>query len=161
MKVKDVAKNKGIPIVSFVRTESSRFSSLSYKPLVELQFPHTFPKDMSLNLLWHSTYFFKPYCPSWIVYMQDISHGNLPGKSKITMLPIDLNPSDETCMYSTLMFMINQAARLNITTPCITFDQPLWLKALEIIKLKSLNAVCRLGELHTLMRQICGLFGDV
>ena len=58
------------------------------------------------------------------------------------------------------MFMINQAARLNITTPCITFDQPLWLKALEIIKLKSLNAVCRLGGFHTLM-SFLGSIGSV
>ena len=88
MKVKDVTKNKGIPIVSFVRTEISGFSSLSYMPLVELQFPHTLPNNMSSNLLWHSMYFFKPYRPSWSGYMQDISHGNHPGKSKITMLPI-------------------------------------------------------------------------
>ena len=36
-------------------------------------------------------------------------------------------------------------------TPCITFDQPLWLKAIEISTEKSLNIVCRLGGFHTLM----------
>ena len=40
---------------------------------------------------------------------------------------------------------------MNIPTPCITFDQPLWLKAVEIIKAKSLNIVCRLGSFHTMM----------
>ena len=40
---------------------------------------------------------------------------------------------------------------LNVPTPCITFDQPLWLKAVEIIKAKAMNIVCRLVGFHTLM----------
>ena len=36
-------------------------------------------------------------------------------------------------------------------TPAITFDQPLWLKALGIAKSKGLNIVCRLGGFHTPM----------
>ena len=34
---------------------------------------------------------------------------------------------------------------------CITFDQPLWIKAMDIITNKSMNIVCRLGGFHTLM----------
>ena len=64
---------------------------------------------------------------------------------------IDLNPSDESCIYSTLSYTESQAIHLNIPTPCITFDQPLWLKAVEIIKAKAMNTVCRLGSFHTLM----------
>ena len=33
----------------------------------------------------------------------------------------------------------------------MTFDQPLWLKAVEIVKAKSLNIVCRLGRFHVMM----------
>ena len=52
--------------------------------------------------------------------------------SEIIFLPIiDLNPTDETCIYSTLIFVSNQAGKLNIPTPCITFDQPLWVKAVQ------------------------------
>ena len=40
---------------------------------------------------------------------------------------------------------------LNIPTPCITFDQPLWLKAVEIIIAKSMNIVFRFGGFHTMM----------
>jgi len=32
-----------------------------------------------------------------------------------------------------LTFIWTQAKLLNIDTPCITLDQPLWLKAVEII----------------------------
>jgi len=62
-----------------------------------------------------------------------------------------LNPSDETCIYSTLLYIQSQAEKLDISTPCLTFDQPLWLKAVEIIKAKAMNIVCRLGGFHTLM----------
>ncbi len=41
--------------------------------------------------------------------------------------------------------------QLNISTPCITFDQPLWLKGVEIIEAKSRNIVSRLGGFHTKM----------
>lgn len=61
-------------------------------------------------------------------------------KSEVLLLPVvDLNPSDDDCIYSTLMYIQTQAQRLNIPTPCVTFDQPLWIKAIEIIKSKSLT----------------------
>ena len=66
--------------------------------------------------------------------MQDISTGNHQPKSKTVMLPIiDLNPNDETCVHSVLLFAIEQSKKLNVKEPSITFDQPLWFKALEII----------------------------
>ena len=68
------------------------------------------------------------------------------------MLPIlDLQSSDPTCIYSTLLYVKEQATRLNIKSPCVTFDQPLWYKALAIIDEKNLNIVCRLGGFHLLM----------
>ena len=60
--------------------------------------------------------------------------------STIKMLPIiDLKPTDPTCIYSTLLFVIDQAAKLGIDTPSITFDQHLWIVALEIVLEKSLR----------------------
>lgn len=70
----------------------------------------------------------------------------------VVLLPIiDLSPSDECCMYSTLIYIEKLATLLNIPSPCITFDQPLWIKAVEIINAKSLNIVCKLGGFHTMM----------
>ena len=68
------------------------------------------------------------------------------------MLPIiDVNPNDETCIYSTLFFVIKQLKKLNVTTPSTTLDQSLWLKALEIITTKKLNIVPLFGGFHILM----------
>ena len=64
---------------------------------------------------------------------------------------IDLNPSDESCIYSTLLYIISQTEKLKVRTPCVTFVQPLWLKGYNIIRNKNLQIVCRLGGFHTLM----------
>ena len=63
---------------------------------------------------------------------------------------MDLNPTDENCIYSTLLFVIDQAKILTVQTPSITFDQPLWLKATGIIKESNLDIVCRLGRLASI-----------
>lgn len=84
--------------------------------------------------------------PNWSGYIQDISQGYHHSQSHIAMLPtINLNPSTETCIYSTLLFIIDVSKKLIITTPCVTLDQALWIKSIEIITLKSL------GGFHMLM----------
>ena len=84
---------------------------------------------------------------------------NSTPRSEVLFLPIiDLNPSDETCIYSTVIYVESQAKQLNILTPCITFDQPLWHKTVEIITAKSMNKVCRLGGFHTM--SFLGRFGS-
>jgi len=62
------------------------------------------------------------------------------------MLPIiDLNPN------STLCFIEQQARKLNMPSACVTFDQPLYLKAVEIVLSCNMNVVCRLGSFHVIM----------
>ena len=93
--------------------------------------------------------------------MQTVSSGIYPPRSTITMLPInDLNPSDYSCIYSVLVYIIDQSRNLDIEVPCITFDQPLYFKAVEIITAKSMKMVCRLGVFHTLM-SFLGSIGDL
>ena len=55
-----------------------------------------------------------------------------------------LNPTDENYIYSILLFVIDQVKILNVQTPSITFDQPLWLKTTIIIKEANPDAVCSL-----------------
>ena len=73
-------------------------------------------------------------------------------QASVLLLPIiDLPPRDLTCIFSTLLFIQDQAKKMNISEPCVTFDQPLWHKASGIIAEKNLNIICRLGGFHTLM----------
>ena len=71
---------------------------------------------------------------------------------------IDMEPSNMTCIYSTLIFINEQAKRYSVT-PVVTFDQPLCWKALMVVAnepqqshLKSI--VLRLGGLHIQMSSL-------
>lgn len=88
--------------------------------------------------------------------MQKIYQGDYAGRSSIMVLPmIDLDPSDNMCIYFTLLFDSDQAKCYHVT-PVITFDQPLWLNALMIVRSEPQDSelestVLRLGGLHTQM----------
>ena len=158
-KVSMLVEGKGVPILKYTAFPEKGLASVIYKPTVQLQFPYTLPSDLYSDLLWHSGGMFSNEArprPNWSGFMQHIysnSHDQCQvSNSEVLFMPIiDLNPSDESCIYSTLSYIESQAIHLNIPTPCITFDQPLWLKAVEIIKAKAMNIVCRLGGFHTLM----------
>ena len=62
-----------------------------------------------------------------------------------------MKPTDPTCIYSTLLFVIDQATKLGIDTPSITFDQQLWIIALEIVLEKYLKIFILLGGFHKIM----------
>ena len=105
-------------------------ASVFIKPVVELQVSHTLPPELYSNLLWHS---------GWMFIKAAVPSSNWSGFM-------------ESCVYSTLIYIQRrQAEELNTPSPCITFDQPLWLKAIEIIRAKSMHVVCKFGGFHTMM----------
>ena len=113
------------------------------------------PKILT-DILWKVSPFLKWPRPGWSGFMQMVHNGSHPGKATVVFLPmIDLDPSSMTCIYSTLIFLSDQARKQHVT-PVITFDQPLWWKAWTIItnepqdsNLKSV--VLGSGGLHTEM----------
>ena len=155
IKAKSLIGNHGIPIKPYVAPAVRGLSHLRYKPVLELQWPFILPPTLHIDTLWHAGWMFRDASqprPNWAGFMQSVSVGCHPHKSDILMLPIiDLNPNDTTCIYSTLLFIQEQAINLNVVTPCITFDQPLWIKAVDIIRSESLDIVCRLGGFHLMM----------
>jgi hypothetical protein len=110
---------------------------------------------MYLDLSWHTGWYFNSddrLRPDWSGFMQDISAGTFLAAADIRILPIiDFNPNDYSCIYSTLLFVQRQAKQLNIEVPAITFDQPLWHKAVDIVFNEKMKMVCRLGAFHTMM----------
>ncbi|KAG1652692.1 Heparan sulfate 2-O-sulfotransferase pipe [Nymphon striatum] len=64
---------------------------------------------------------------------QFVQHGNHPGKSYPLHPMIYIKLSDATCIFTVLNF-VSDHARHHDATPIITFDQPLWWKAVLIIK---------------------------
>jgi len=93
--------------------------------------------------------------------MPNVVLGEHPSPADIHFLPIvDMNPSDKSCVLSTLLFIVNQAKLLNIEMPCVTFDQPLWIKAVKVVDSEALNIVCGLEVFHMTM-SLLGSIGNV
>ena len=87
----------------------------------------------NVDFLWKSSWLLKPDRPGWSGFMQFCQKGEYPGKSDIVFLPmIDLNPSDLTCIYLTINFVSRHSRKYGVV-PILTFDQPLWWKAMCIV----------------------------
>ena len=90
--------------------------------------------------------------PSWPGYMSSTSRGGNQSTSAVTMLPIiDLYATDPTALYSLLSFITDECRKLNVSMPCVTFDQQHYVKAYEIVSSKNMNIFVRLGGFHQLM----------
>ena len=118
------------------------------------------------DVIWYSEWIFSSQShtrPSWSGFMQQSVYKIEVEfqQSDVLILPIiDLPPTDLTCIYSTLLFIQDQAKKINILTPCATFDQPLWYKASSILAKKKLNIICHLRGFRTYM-SVLGAVGDM
>ena len=142
----DAVANTRIPIEEYIAPNVAGLSKLSFTSQSSLRMKACTSEDTALDLLWHASHFREDRAPrpGWNGFFQavTVSSGKYPGKSVISMLPIiDMNPGDRSCIYSVLCFISNQARELGIPTPVVTFDQPLWIKAVEIVIGKDMHMV--------------------
>lgn len=71
---------------------------------------------------------------------------------ELKLLPIsDLISGDVPCIYSILLFVKDESQKLDINTTCITLDQSLFIKAVEIFSSKSFGVVIMLGGSYLLI----------
>lgn len=155
LKSSELCAGRGVCIRQFESYGSPGISTIKLDTLRSLQTPIQDDVFTRLNALWHIggryTSCGQPR-PNWSGFMQTICQGEYSGVSTIEMLEIiDLNPSDGNCIYSTLVYISDQAKARLLGTPSITFDQPLYIKAVDIAMKAKLNIVIRLGGFHTLM----------
>ena len=165
-KVADIVRSRGIPILPYDIPQKSGLCSMQLNDWSTLKQLHCSLAPLTAqDLLWHVGWFFSTESflrPNWSGFMHDLNaDGSVPQVTNIRMLPIiDQNRNDLICIYSTLQFISDQSAKLGIPSPCITFDHPLWLKAVNIIHSENLNIVCHLGRFHTMM-SFLGSMGSV
>ncbi|KAL8575683.1 hypothetical protein ACOMHN_055872 [Nucella lapillus] len=113
-------------------------------------------RTRKLDLLWKVSWPLRSPRLGWSGMMQTICSGAYPGKSSFTFLPmIDMDPTNMSCIFSTLHFVSSVASRYDCT-PVLTFDQPLWWKSPMIIDGEPPNSplcsiVLRLGGFHCQM----------
>ena len=163
LKSSEFGKLHDIRIQQYLGSSKKGLAGLSFKSINHLSKPLVMPKEVGYDFLWQmSTFLRSNQTPNWLGFMQELLKSEAPvQKSTIKFLPIiDLNPNNENCIYSTLLFVIEQAKKIDIPVPCVTFDQPLWLKACGIIEEAGLDIIARLGGFHTLMSYL-GAIGKV
>ena len=150
-----LSKSSGVRITEYLGPLQSKFVNVRFKPIVHMSLPYVYPSILNVDVQWNIhglTMTSDAPRPNWSGYMQLHTSGEHSSKATITFLPlIDMNPSSYTCVYSTLMFIVEQCNRFKIHTPSVTFDQPLWLKATEISMDRDMDVVVHLGGFHTLM----------
>jgi hypothetical protein len=161
--MKDSCIKQSVPIMQFYGSPGNGTGKVVFEPHSECEFKASSIVKY-LNLLWHSASIQtvgNGRRPLWSGFMQSVCQGSHPRTAVVRMLPIiDLSPSDMTCVWSTLMFVAKQAEVLNVTTACIAFDQPLYIKALDIVLAEEMKMVVRLGSFHTLMN-FMGAVGSI
>ena len=127
----------------------SKFEILPELPAID--------KTKVLSNLWQFAWLVQPMKPLWNGYMKSTHNDLHPGKSAVHFMPmIDMKASDYSCIYSTMHFVSEQAHKY-LHDAVLTFDQPLYLKAMEI-KMQERNSSSRLkdivlilGTFHTCM----------
>jgi len=136
--------------IQYYRIDNRALADVKYKdlPLVVCEDPTS-----NLDVLWQTSLLFSPTRTAWSGLMQCVHSIAHPGKSSVLFLPmIDMSSSDPSCIYSTLSFVAHHAEIYHFK-PIITFDQPLWWKALSIILSQPNESpvrkiVLRLGTFH-------------
>ena len=146
IKVADLIKRKGVLITSY-NIPNSGLETISFQPCRELLEKVKKPCPSGYSQICHAAGLFTATdLPqyNWSGFMQDVVQGDHPSKSDVLMLPI---------IYPVLLFVIEQSKKLVVTMHSITFDQPLWMKALEIrtAKKTQLDIIPLLGGSHMLM----------
>ena len=60
---------------------------------------------------------------------------------------IDMDPTNASCIYSTLYFVADQVKKYRVA-PVLTFDQPLWMKAQHILETEPSTSRIKIIALH-------------
>ena len=112
-----------------------------------------------LDLLWMSgSWLSLPKNPGSSGYMELVTKGITDYQtSKVITLPfVNLPPSSLDTIYSVLAFAVNECKRYGQQTCFVTFDQPLYEKAVNMVASSASNSdlssvIVRLGGFHLLM----------
>ena len=98
-----------------------------------------------------------PEIPGWQGLLEKVTCSEYCDVSRVVQLPfIMAPPSDNDTIYTSLMMAVNEGDKINLKTIFVTFDLPLFMKAVSIV-LSALpysplqRVVVRLGGFHLLL----------
>lgn len=145
------ALTKGVQIIPFYGSHERGLSKLKFAKIKDLsekfksELTHH-RQEKTIDLIWQMAWLFSTRespRQNWQGFMQTAAvpqNSDDPfSKASAKFLPIiDLSSSDETYLYSTFLFVKDKAKKQKIEIHCVTFDQPLWQKAIGIVEEKTL-----------------------
>ena len=144
-----------IPVVTYRRPINSGLQSLMIRSLRNTEGNKEVRMAAALDSLWVIGYTMQvPFCPSWTGFMQVAMGSPQFNTSRVEILPfINLNPNNLSTIYTALQFAQRQCKKLGFKICPVTFDQPLYMKAVEITgAAEDLDKIIvRLGGFHLLM----------
>ncbi len=159
--LEDIKAIGSVEIIPY--TQPLAQSALFYRKLNESVISDPYS---DLDLLWKMSWSEgKTTRPAWSGMMQLVQNGTHNGKATVNFLPIiDMNPTDYTCINSTLRFVCKDAEKYN-ASPTITFDNPLYWKARSIVENEPVSSpikriVLCLGGFHLKM-SFLGTIGHI
>ena len=86
--------------IKYFTSLSEGIRSLSYQPL---DLPNVEDPTSAIDALWKASLLLRPKRPGWSGLMQMVLKGEHQGQCSVLYLPmIDMDPSDLSCVYSTL-----------------------------------------------------------
>ena len=129
-------------------------------PGLDLQFSYA----SKINSYWMLQKYLKPtFEKGWNGFMEELTSSNTNYEiSVIDFLPfIHASPSDYNTIFTTINQAVTEARRLNMKTCIVTFDQPLYFKARDIVGVSfycgDILVVIRLGGFH----KVLSLLGSI
>lgn len=159
-----ILKRAEVKILPFINRKQIGINSITFLPIAELSSsvahnPLLTPGDA----LWAAGWVIKaqdsdfPH-PNWNGWMKSIHADNTRQSTQIDFLPvIEGDPNDLNTIFTTLKECMRLSAdRVTI----VTFDLPIWLKAVDIIKQANLSVIPRLGGFH-LLKSYLGSIGNI
>lgn len=156
LSAKDFAAKAHVPIQVYQNTGVVGYSKINVRNFDEIEAKASFLKKV--DLIWFYGKCKNFSLPGWNGYIECLTRNIADfSKSKISFLPFLHQPaSNYNTIYTTLLCALEDAKRYNHKVCIITFDQPLYAKAREIVSAASEGSelskiIVRLGGFHLLM----------
>ena len=152
-----------VKLQSFQPNVINSLSTVKFMPIAELQKKLCYSMSTVSNSVWTSGWLIKVKKPeflhcNWKGFQKTIHQENQSALSEISYLPIINNkPDNFSTVYTTIMECMKSA---NSKPLIITFDLPLWIKAIRIVLEMKLPVIVRLGGFH-LLKSYLGSLGHI
>ena len=158
-----ILKAGDIPIKPCPDPKKSGIDSMEFQPLEKLveKFSDTPANPHPLDAIWSAGWIIKKNNnefshSNWNGWMKSVHKSEGKEVNDIEYMPIiDGDPNN----HSTIHTLLQKALQMD-AHPIVTFDLPIWIKSVDIIKSKKLSVIPRLGGFH-LLKSFLGTFDSI